>query len=70
MVWSEAGSEMESITSELLKCDGAVHNIVLVPLMTRCLETLYACLWRIFVYMSVVVTVLGYVGSLLCSGRF
>ena len=28
----------------------------------------YVCIWRMFVFMSVVVTVWGSVGCLLCSG--
>ena len=32
------------------------------PLVARCLETLDVCIWRMFVFMSVVVTVWGSVG--------
>ena len=46
-------------------------SILLLPLVARCLGTIdIICKWRIFVCMSVVVTVRGYVGSLLCSGRY
>ena len=38
-----------------------MHSILLLPLMARCLETIYLCIWCIFVFMSVVVTVWGYV---------
>ena len=51
-----------SITSELLVCGGGVRNILLLPLVARCLETIDVCIWRMFVFMSVVVTVWGSVG--------
>ena len=47
----------ESLSSELLMCGGGVHSILLLPLLARCLETIYVCMLRIFVFMSVVVTV-------------
>ena len=44
--------------------------ILLLSLVARCLETIDVCIWRMFVFMSVVVTVWGSVmASLLCSGR-
>ena len=59
-----------SISSELLVCGGGVHSILLLPLVARCLvETIDVCIWRMFVFMSVVVTVWGSVGMFLCSGR-
>ena len=51
-----------SISSELLMCSGGVHIILLLPLVARCLETIDICIWRMFVFMSVVVTVWGFVG--------
>ena len=42
-----------SISSELLVCGGGVRSILLLPLV---------CIWRMFVFMSVVVTVWGSVG--------
>ena len=51
-----------SISSELLVCGGGVRSILLLPLVARCLETIYVCIWRMFVFMSVVVTVWGSVG--------
>ena len=51
-----------SLSSELLVCGGGVHSILLLPLVARCLETIGVCLWRRFVFMSVVVTVWGSVG--------
>ena len=58
-----------SISSELLVCGGGVRSILLLPLVARCQETIDVCIWRMFVFMSVVVTVLGSVGMFLCSGR-
>ena len=53
-----------SISSELLMCDGGVRSILLFPLVARCLETIDVCIWRMFVFMSVVVTVWGSGGHL------
>ena len=36
---------------------GGVHIILLLPLLARCLETIDAYIWRMLVFMSVVVTV-------------
>ena len=47
-----------SLSSELLVCGGGVRSILLLPLVDRCLETI-VCIWRMFVFMSVVVTVWG-----------
>ena len=55
-----------SISSELLVCGGGVRSILLLPLVARCLETIDVCIWHMFVFMSVVVTVWE---CLLCSGR-
>ena len=46
-----------SLSSELLMCGGGVRSILLLPLVARCLETIEVCIWRMFVFMSVVVTV-------------
>ena len=51
-----------SISSELLMCGRGVRSILLLPLMARCLETIDVCIWRMFVFMSMEVTVWGYVG--------
>ena len=53
-----------SISSELIMCGGCVRCIVLLPLVTRCIETIDRCIWRMFVFMSVVVMVWGSVGML------
>ena len=50
-----------SISSELLMFGGGVRSILLLPLVARCLETIDVCIWRMFVCMSVVVTVGMYV---------
>ena len=43
-------------------CEGGVCSILLLPLVARCLETIYVCIWRMFVFMSVVWTEWGSVG--------
>ena len=51
-----------SLSSEQLVCGGGVHSILLLPFVTRCLETIDVCIWRLFVFMFVVVTVWWSVG--------
>ena len=46
-----------SISSELLMCSGGMHSILLLPLLARCLEIIDICIWHMFVFMSVVVSV-------------
>ena len=46
-----------NISSELLKCGGGVHSILLLPLVVRCLETIDISIWSLLVFTSVVVTV-------------
>ena len=41
---------------------GGVRSILLLPRVARCIETIDVCIWRILVFMSVVVTVWGSVG--------
>ena len=48
-----------SVSSELLKCGEGVRSILLLPLLHRCLETTDVCIWRMFVFVSVVLTVRG-----------
>ena len=36
-----------------------MRSILLLPLVARCLETIDVCIWRMFVFMYVVVTVWG-----------
>ena len=56
----------ESLSSELLMCGGGVRSILLLPLVARCLETIDVCIWHMFVFMSVVVTVWGGVCGNVC----
>ena len=58
-----------SLSSELLMCGGGVRRILLLPLVDRCQETIDVCIWRMLVFMSVVVTVWGLWECLLCNGR-
>ena len=51
-----------SLSSQLLMCGGGVRSILLLHLVARCLETIDVYVWRMFVFMSVVVTVWGSVG--------
>ena len=53
-----------SISSEVPMCGGGVRSILLLPLVARCLYTIYVCIWRMFVFMSVVGIVCGSVGML------
>ena len=57
-----------SISSELLMWGGGVSSILLLPLWARCLETIDVCVWRMSVFMFVVVycvvTVVEYSGFL------
>ena len=50
-----ATSEAGSLSSEMLMCGGGVFSIVLLPIVTICLETIDVCIWRMFVFMFVVV---------------
>ena len=38
-----------SISSKLLMCDGGVHSILLLSLVTRCLEIIDVCIWHMLV---------------------
>ena len=59
-----------SLSSELPMCGGGVRSILLLPLVTRCLETIDVSIWHMFICMSVVVTVGGCLWEcLLCSGH-
>ena len=51
-----------SLSSEMLVCGRGVCSILLLPLVARCLETIDVCIWRMFVFMSAIVTVWGSVG--------
>ena len=54
------------MSSELLMCDGGVRSILLLPLVARCLETIDVCIWRMFLFVSVVVTVSGFCVNACC----
>ena len=56
-VLSRARVRQKSISSELLMCGRGVLSIFLLPLVARCLETIDVCILRMFVFMSVVITV-------------
>ena len=43
-------------------CGGGVRSILLLPHVARCLEIIDVCICRMFVFMSIVVTVWGSVG--------
>ena len=51
-----------SLSSELLMFGEGVRSMLLLPLVARCIETIDVCIWRMFVFMSVVVTVWESVG--------
>ena len=60
--WARVGRVRRgSISSKLLMCGQGVHSILVLPLVDRCLETRDVCIWRMFVFTSVVVIVWGYV---------
>ena len=50
-------------------CGGGGRSILLLHLVARCLEAIDVCIWHMFVFMSVVVTVWGLLECLLCSVR-
>ena len=50
------------LSSELLMCGRGVRSILLLSIVARCLETIEVCIWRMLVFMSVVVPVWGSVG--------
>ena len=58
-----------SLSSELLMCGGGVRSMLLLPLVARCLETIDVFICRMFVFMSVVVTVWGSVEMFVVSGH-
>ena len=47
-------------------CGTGVRSILLLPLVARCPETIDVSIWGMLVFMSVLVTVLGYVGMFCC----
>ena len=61
-VCSELGKGATSEACKSLFRADSVRSILLLPLVAKCLETIDVCIWRMFVFMSVVVTVWGSVG--------
>ena len=59
---SEAGKYL--FRAELLMCSGCMRCILLLSIVTSCLETI-DCMWRMIVFMSVVVPV-GVCGNYCC----
>ena len=49
--------------ARVLLCGGGVRSILLLPLVARFLETIDVCIWRMFVFISVVVIVWRSVGK-------
>ena len=45
-----ATSEAGNISLELLMCGGGVCSILLLPLVSICLETIDVCIWFMFVF--------------------
>ena len=43
------GVRRGSISSELLMYGAGVRSMLLLPLVARCLDTIDACIWRMFV---------------------
>ena len=39
-----------SMFSELIMCGGGVRSILLLPLVSRCLETIDVCIWRMLFF--------------------
>ena len=55
------------LSSELLMCGGGVRNILLLPPMARCLETIDVCIWHMFVfYVCCSVCMGGVCGNVCC----
>ena len=54
---------------QLRICGDRLRSILLLPLVARCLETIYMCVWCMFVFIFVVVTVWGLWECWLCIGR-
>ena len=48
-----------SISADMMMCGGFARIILLLPLVARCMEAIYVCVWIMFVCMPVVMTVWG-----------
>ena len=60
--WARVRRVRRGSLSQVLMCGVGVRSILLLPLVARYLETIDVCIWRMFVFISVVVTVWGSVG--------
>ena len=49
------------MSSMLPMCEGGVRSMLSFLLVARCIETIVVCIWCMFVFMYVVVTVWGFV---------
>ena len=58
-----ATSEAGSISLVLLMCGGGGRSILLLSLVTRCIETIDVSIWRMFICMYIAVTVWESVGK-------
>ena len=58
-----------SISSELIMCGTGVRSILLLPLVARYLETIDVGIWRMFIFMSVVIMVWGLWECMFCNGH-
>ena len=58
MSWTRVRRAMRGrISSELFMCGGDVRITLSLSLVARCIGTIYVCIYRMFVFMSLVVTV-------------
>ena len=68
--WTRVGRVRRGIiSSELIMCDRGVRSILLLTLVARCLETIDVCIWRMFVFISAVMTMvvcISWLHSCLC----
>ena len=48
-----------SVSSELIMCGEGERSILILPILARCIESKDVCIWRMFVFMSAVVTLRG-----------
>ena len=70
LIWAMARRVRRgSISLELLMCGVGVRSILLLSLVAKCLQTIDVCIWRMFGFMSVVVTVWGSVGDFIIVCR-
>ena len=51
-----------SVSSEPIMCGIGVRSILLLPLVARYVKIIDVCIWRLFVFIFVVVTAWGFVG--------